>query len=288
VKRNSPYLDLGLAVAFISSGSILVRLARAPSLAVAFFRIFLAACCIAPFAYSKLDSAWEGLSAKARVALAGAGIALALHFATWIGSLSYTSVASSVLLVNTAPLFTLGLSRTILKERVPPVVLASLAVALVGASAIGLGDWVGGRDSLVGDALALIGAFCLSVYHVVGRGLREATPLIAYLAGVWSTAALALGAFALVFRVPLLGYSPRTLLVLLALALVPTLAGHGLVNRSLRSVSATTVGLFLLGEPVGAAFLAYLILGEVPRASTIAGGILVLLALVTLVRSQVS
>jgi drug/metabolite transporter (DMT)-like permease len=207
------------------------------------------------------------------------GVVLALHFATWVASLSSTSIASSVLLVNTAPLFAVGLTRVFLQERVSPVVMAAIGIAFLGAALIAYGDWAGSPGSLTGNLLALAGAVTLAAYHVIGRGLRDALPLQAYLLGVWSTAALVLAALCVFYRIPFAGYSARTLGLFLALALVPTLGGHGLVNLSLRRLSAPTVGLFLLGEPLGASVLAFFAFGEVPAAWTWAGGALVLAAL---------
>jgi drug/metabolite transporter (DMT)-like permease len=108
-------------------------------------------------------------------------------------------------------------------------------------------------------------------------------PLTAYVFTVWTVAALTLALLCAVGRVPFLGYDARAVLCFVALALLPTLAGHGLVNRSLRSLPAPTVGLFLLGEPLGAALLAYLFFGEVPGPWTFLGGALVLAALVLVV-----
>ena len=118
---------------------------------------------------------------------------------------------------------------------------------------------------------------------MIGRGLRDALPLNAYVLGVWGTAALALAPLARGFGVPLGGYPGRTWLVFLALAVVPTLGGHGLVNKSLRAVPAPTVGLFLLGEPVIASVLAWLLFHETPGAWTLSGGAIVLAALVLVV-----
>jgi drug/metabolite transporter (DMT)-like permease len=208
-----------------------------------------------------------------------AGLALALHFATWIASLSYTTVASSVLLVNTAPLFAIVLSRVFLHEKPTATVLLAIPVAFAGAALIAYGDWTGSPGSLLGNGLAVAGAVTVAVYQVVGRGLRDALPLNAYVLGVWATAALALAALARGFGVPLGGYPARTWLLFLALAVVPTLGGHGLVNKSLRSLPAPTVGLFLLGEPVIASLLAWLLFREVPGPWTLAGGAVVLAAL---------
>jgi drug/metabolite transporter (DMT)-like permease len=276
------YLALAAAVLCISVGSILVRLAQSPATAVAFYRVGLAALLLLPFA---LPALWRSAAALRRVqvlALLGSGVALGVHFATWTLSLSYTSVAASVLLVNTAPLFTLAFSRVLLGETVSPAVLGAMGLALAGAVLIAVGDWAGG--SVKGDLLAIAGAATLSLYHVAGRGLRRALPLRAYMLGAWGTAAATIAAFALAARTPLTGYPPRTLLVFLALAVLPTLVGHGLVNRSLRLLPAPTVGLFLLGEPVAAGLLAYLIFGERPGGWAMAGGAVVLAALAVVTR----
>jgi drug/metabolite transporter (DMT)-like permease len=287
-RGGSPYLTLAAAVLLVSCGSVLVRLAEAPPLAVSFHRIFLAAAALAPFGAVPLARSWPALAGRQRAALVASGVALALHFATWIASLSYTTVAASVLLVNLAPVFTVALSRLFLRETPSAVVLGAIALALAGAAAIARGDWAAGAHSLGGDLLALVGAATLAIYHVVGRGLRQALPLTAYVFGVWATAALTLAVVALPLGVSLVAYPPRTFAFLALLALGPTLGGHGLVNRALRRLPAPTVGLFLLGEPIGASVLAYVVLGEVPGPWTLAGGAVVLVALAAVTLSRPS
>lgn len=282
----APYLVMALAVVFVSVGSILVRMAQAPPLAVAFQRVFLASLVILPFASGQALRTWPRLAPRKQTLLVLAGVALALHFATWIASLSYTTVAASVLIVNTAPLFSLALSRLFLRETPGRSTLYAMGLALAGAVLIAAGDWTGGAGSLAGIGLALAGAVTLAVYHVTGRGLRDALPLRAYILAVWATAAVALFAMAAVGRVELFEYPSRTLLAFLLLALVPTLGGHGLVNRVLRDLPAPTVGLFMLGEPVFASLLAWALFGEVPSALTLAGGVLVLAALAWVVRGE--
>ncbi len=277
---SSPYLGLLAGVLFVSFGSILVRFAGAPPLAVSFYRIGLAALCLAPVAALPAVRTWPRLSPRARLAILASGVALALHFATWVTSLSYTSIASSVLLVNTAPLFAVAFSRFFLGEAPPRIVLIAIAVALAGAALIAAGDWSAAPGSLTGSLLALAGAVSLALYHVAGRGLRDVMPLTAYVFTVWSAAAATLGAMCLAGGVPLGGYGLRPLACFVGLAVIPTLGGHGLVNRALRALPAPTVGLFLLGEPLGASLLGYFFFGEVPSGSTLAGGVLVLTALV--------
>lgn len=285
-RGRSPYLVLAAAVLFVSFGSILVRAAQAPALAVAFHRTALASLLLLPFAARPAARSWPGLGARRWLLLLGAGLALALHFATWIASLSYTSVAASVLLVNTTPLFSLALARLLLGERASAAVVTGTLLALAGTAVIVQGDSAGGAAPLLGDALALAGAVTLSFYHLAGRGLRGALPLPAYVLAVWSSAALGLGLLALAFGTPLLGHPPRAWAAFVGLALVPTLGGHGLVNRALRDLPAPTVGLFMLGEPVGATMLALLFLGESPPAATLLGGLLVLSALLLVARSE--
>lgn len=277
--RRSPYLVLLVAVAFVSVGSVLVRLAQAPPLAVAFYRVTFATLLIAPLAWPDARRSIGSLGPRSRLLLVASGVALALHFATWIASLSHTSIASSVLLVNTAPIFAVILSRIFLHERVGGAVLGAIALAFVGAALIAGGDWGRSPSSLGGNLLAVAGAVTLAAYHVVGRGLRDTLPLYAYVLSVWAIAAAALGVIVAAFGTPFAPYPARTFLVFLTLGLVPTVLGHGLVNRALRSLPAPTVGLFLLGEPLGASILAFFLFGEVPSASTMVGGFVVLMAM---------
>jgi drug/metabolite transporter (DMT)-like permease len=278
-RASSTYLVLAVAVLCIAFGSILVRLAEAPAASVAFYRLALASLLLLPFAAPAARRAWPRLTPRQGLTLAGSGLALALHFAAWIASLSYTSVAASVLLVNTTPVWSALLGRLLLAERMTRTDQGATALALAGAGLIAWGDWSQGPDPLRGDALALVGAVGLAIYHVAGRGLRDALPLRAYVLGVWSSSALFLLVLALAQAAPLAGFGARTWLAFLALAVVPTLGGHGLVNRALRALPAPTVGLFMTGEPLGATLLAFLVLGERPGGWTLAGGALVSAAL---------
>jgi drug/metabolite transporter (DMT)-like permease len=187
--------------------------------------------------------------------------------------------------VNTAPLFTLAFSRVALGEAASPAVMLAMAIALAGAVCIAAADWTGSASSLAGAALAVAGAVTLSAYHVIGRGLRDALPLPAYVLGAWAAATATIAALALLGGASL-GVPPRAIGWLIALAVIPTVLGHGLVNVSLRSIPAATVGLFLLGEPVAASALAFGLFGERPAPLTLAGGALVLAALVLVVRSE--
>lgn len=274
-----PYVTLVLAVLLVSVGAILVRLAEAPPLAVSFYRIAIASLILWPFAWSDTRRSWPALARRPRLLLVASGVALALHFATWIASLSHTSVTASVLLVNTAPLFAIVLSRLFLHEKPPLAVQVAIPTALLGAALVALGERSASPASLLGNLLAVAGAVTLAAYQVIGRGLRDTLPLKAYMLAVWGTATLTLAAMMAALGTRFGNYPGRTWLLFVALAMVPTLGGHGLANRALRSLPAPTVGLFLLGEPVIASVLAFAIFGETPGAATLLGGAVVLAAL---------
>jgi len=276
---RSPYATLVTAVLLVSVGAILVRLAQAPPLAVSFYRMSIACVILLPFAWGDARRSWPALDRRSHLLLVAAGVALALHFATWIASLSHTSVAASVLLVNTAPLFATLMSRVFLGEKPPLAVQVAIPVAMAGAAVIALGEGGSSPASLFGNLLALAGAVTLATYQVIGRGLRGTLPLNAYMLAVWGTAVVTLAALALKFGTPFGGFPPRTWLAFVTLAVVPTLGGHGLANRALRSLPAPTVGLFLLGEPVIASLLAFLVFGETPGTTTLVGGAVVLASL---------
>jgi drug/metabolite transporter (DMT)-like permease len=275
---------LALGVLSVSWAAILVRLADAPALAIASWRLVLAGAAALAFALLRRRGELAALDRRALALLGGAGLALSLHFATWISSLRLTSVASSVALVTTQPVWVALLSRALLRERIAPRVTGGIALAVAGGAAMAGGDLALGARALAGDALALAGAVAAALYFVAGRRVRSRLSLGAYVGVVYPAAALGLLALALAAGTPLTGYGPRTWLALALLALVPQLVGHSLLNWSLRWLSGTFVAVTILAEPVMSTVLAIPVLGERPSAAQIAGG-LVLLAGVVLAAS---
>jgi len=268
----------------VSWAAILVRLADAPPLAIATWRLALAAAVTGAFALAFRRAELAALDGRARALLAGAGLALAVHFATWIASLRLTSVASSVALVTTQPVWVALLARVALGERVGARAAAGIALAVLGGAGMAGGDLAVGRDAIAGDLLALAGAIFAAVYFVLGRRVRARLSLGAYVGVVYPVAALAVALLAAVGGAPLHGFGARTWTALLALALVPQLLGHSLLNWSLRWLSAPFVAVAILAEPVVSTIVAIPVLGEWPSPLQIAGGV-VLLAGVALAAS---
>lgn len=275
---------IAVSVVAVSSAAILVRLADAHPFAVSFWRCALGAAVLAPFALRARRRArrrherWR-LDGRQRLQLAASGLFLGLHFALWIASLDYTTVASSAVLVAMSPLFVGAGAALFLRE--PPsrrawsgIVLAVAGAVVIGAADLSVADL--GRTALLGDGLALGGAAALAGYLLIGRAARRRLPVVVYAASVYGVAALALLPACLVAGAPLTGYDPVTWVALAGLVVGPQLLGHTVYNTLLSTVSATTIAVVALAEPVGATLLAMLLLAEAPATGFWLGAPLVL------------
>lgn len=262
------YAALGLGVVIVSSSSILTRYAQAAgvsSLSIAAIRLVLAAAVLTPFALARSAAEIRALSKHDLLLGLTAGGLLAAHFATWISSLAYTSVASSTALVTTNPIWIALASVILFKERVRRGLIVAIGFALCGSVLIFLAEGGSGGvqpDPRLGDTLALIGSLAVSAYLLIGRSLRRRLSLLAYVWVVYSGAALALIAIALIAAQPLWGFSTAAWAFLIAIALGPQLMGHTVFNWALKQVSATFIALAILGEPIGSAVLALFLFGE--------------------------
>lgn len=281
-----PVLALGIVA--VSFASILIRWCPAPAMSIAFYRLLFASLFFAAFTGKQAVSEWREMPRTAVGLGVISGIALAGHFATWITSLFYTTVASSVVLVSTSPIFVALGTRFILREPTQPRLFIGLAIALAGASIITLSDTEGGHASLRGDLLALAGAITGSLYFLAGRVLRRQLDTAAYVAMSYSTAALVLFLGVLFLHAPLAGFSWPVYGMFVLIALVPQVIGHTSFNWALKHLSAPTVSVMLLGEPIGASILAYFLLDERIRWWTIVGGVVTLLGVAIVLLAEPS
>jgi drug/metabolite transporter (DMT)-like permease len=201
------------------------------------------------------------------------GLFLSLHFAFWIASLKYTSVASSVVLVTTHPIF-VGIGGLLfLNERLGLNLIFGIALSVFGSGLISYGDMTLSKEAFMGDGLAILGAIAASGYLLVGRKMRKDQELFSYIFPVYSTAGLILILLSIVFQKSFWGYSHSTYLFLFLLALIPQLIGHTTFNWALRYLPASMVAITILGEPIGSTILAYFILGEGLTIWKVLGGI---------------
>jgi len=270
-------LGLGAGVVFLSWAAILIRLTSAPAVTVAAWRMALSVAVLIPFIGLK----WRSLSTRGlRMALVAGGF-LALHFVFWIESLRHTTVASSVALVTTNPIFVGLLSAALLGERPSRALWQGIGLSVAGGFLIGWGDFALGGEALLGDALALLGAVAASAYLLLGRRARS-VDLLPYIGVAYGTAAVLLLVGATVGGVLLPARGDWVWIGLMAAG--PQLLGHTSVNWALRRFPASAVAVGILGEPVGATLWAYMVFGEVPGAVQGVGIVLVLLGIVRALR----
>jgi drug/metabolite transporter (DMT)-like permease len=281
----NPWLVLALALLAISTSGPLVRASFADPLAIAVYRLGFSLVVVAIALLA--TGTWRELRrirlAELLIAL-GAGAMLALHYWSWNASIHLTTVAASVVLVNMHPPFVALLSTFWLREKPRPMQWVGIAIAMIGAGIVAASDagglfaGTGSSRALLGDGLALIGAVTVALYFVAGRRLRGGYSLWPYVAVVYGAAFVVLVAIAAARSVPLTGYPPRELFIFAALAAGPMLIGHTGMNYALRYLPAYIVNLTVLGEPVGATIIAFLVpsIREVPAAATIIGGLVTL------------
>lgn len=276
----APGLVLLASVLAISWAAPLIRLTDAPAIAISFWRLAFSMVFIGGMLTARRE--WRELrrlTAREWAIAALAGALLAGHFVSWIASVSLTSVAASVALVSTQPVWVALFGAFWLAERPSARQWLGIAVAVLGAAWIGWGDVAGGPDPIRGDTLALLGAFFVAAYYVIGRGLRRSISLWPYVAVVYGAATVTLLLAMQLGDVPLArGYGQGDWLVFLALAAGPMMIGHTGQNWALRYMPAYVVNLSLLGEPVGATLIAWMLpwVAEVPPAQAVVGGALIL------------
>jgi drug/metabolite transporter (DMT)-like permease len=301
----SPVLGLVFGILAVSSASLLIRFAQkeASSLVIAAFRMVLAAVIVAPFCWGSFNEEVKKIRKKTIFLLALSGTFLALHFVFWITSLEYTSVASSVVLVTTAPLWVALLSPVFLKEKITRWVLIGLIVSLTGSVIVGLSSGCSFNYSVlscedlamtfhgrmfVGDLMALAGAFLSAGYLMIGRKVRSEVSLSSYIFSVYSTSAVILLLLVWVTGAKISGFSGQIYLWLFALAIVPQVIGHSVFNWALKYLSAIYVSIALLGEPIGTVMLTMIFLHESPSIMELAGGLFILTGIVLATRNETS
>ena len=270
----SPLLVLIIAVLATTYAGPVVRLAAAPALAIAFWRLVMVLPVTGGLALREPRTLTRGMIGL----LVISGLMLAAHFWTWIASLRFTSVASSVVLVSLKPIFVWGIAAAWLGEHPGKRERWGILIAVAGAILIGGGDAALSFGHLTGDLLALAGALTAAGYYTIGRRARATVGVWTYATIVYGVAAVALGAFAAAVHAPLVGHRGSDWAVMASLAAGPMLIGHTGMNYALKHFRATTVNVAALGEPVGAALIAWMVpaIGETPPVTAILGGAIVL------------
>lgn len=260
--RWKPAAVLIVSVCAVSTGAIFARLADAPAVVIAVYRVGLALLLLTPFTWWQSGDELRRLSRHDILLALASGLFLAAHFATWITSLEYTSVANSVVLVNTIPLWVGLMMPIVTGVGIGRTMLLCIFLSTTGSFIMCAVDFHMSSAQLGGDMLALIGALCAAFYLLLGKTLRQRLSLLAYVSLCYGSATIALAVLVLLTRTPIIGYSWATMGAMFGMALVSQIMGHTAFNWSLRWLSPGFVAVCLLGEPVLAAIWAYFLFGE--------------------------
>lgn len=254
-KKERAYILLFIGTIAMSTASLFIRLAQAPPLVIATYRLIISSL-ILFFIYRKRIKIEKSILPF----LILSGISLGIHFYTWISSVYLTSVANAVVLVNTNPLFIILFTILFDKKRPPFYYFISLFFVLLGMFLIA-------SKSLefklgLGEIFAIIGGFSVALYLYIGQKLSKKITLISYISSVYSISAIFLSIVSLFFPYSFFNYPLKTYFYFLLLALIPQLIGHSSANYALRILPASSVALVILGENVFATIFAYIFLKE--------------------------
>ncbi|MCM3004381.1 DMT family transporter [Priestia koreensis] len=276
------YGVLFVGVLSISTSAILVKFSHAPSGVIAFYRLLFSVLLLLPFV------AWRGGGIEGIKKFTRrewglsflSGLFLALHFILWFESLRYTSVASSVVIVTLQPLFAFVGAYFIFKEKVSKKGIVCGMSAIIGSTIISWGDFRISGGAMYGDFLALVACALVTAYLLIGQKVRNKTSLLSYTFIVYTSSTVVLLLYVMIKGEPLVGYQLDEWVYFVLLAVFPTLLGHSLFNWSVKYVSTSTVSMVILLEPVGAVWLAYILLDEKVMTTQLLGGLLIFLGVV--------
>jgi len=296
--KSLPMAVLTLGIIAVSSASIIIKFAQVevPSIVIAAYRLTIATIILLPFVLFNYLDELKSIKRRDLVLILISGLFLALHFASWITSLKFTTIASSVVLVTTTPLWVALFSPLFLNEKIKIGIWFGIFFALAGSIIVAFSDVCVFNSTsffscpnlmasfhgsnMIGNFLALIGAWMAAGYMIVGRKLRTRLSATPYVFCVYGAASIILLFIVLSMKMPVIGFSPKAFGWLLLLGLVPQLIGHSSFNWALGYLPAAFVSVALMGEPIGTIMLAYIIFADVPLIGEVIGGLLILTGII--------
>jgi drug/metabolite transporter (DMT)-like permease len=281
-QTTAVFAAMFFAVFALASSSIFIaKLEQVPALVIAFYRMAIATALLMPAAMALKRRELMAFTRRDLALLMLGGVCLALHFGAWFTSLKYIPIATSVVLVNSHPLFVVIASAVFLGEKPRARSLAGTLVGLAGMLIISRNALAASQPgesshALLGDALAVIGALAVVGYFIVGRKARARMSLLGYATPLYGVCSVVLLLWVFITKSRLAPYSAPEWMYFVLLAVVPTILGHTVFNWALRHVRPSAISLAFLGEPVVAGLLAFVIFGQRPPLATFIGGALIL------------
>ncbi len=288
--KNKALVVLFISIVSVSFAAIfittLINLYNISPLTIAFYRLFFTTLIILPVVifHKKTRDELKSLPLSTLISMIGIGVILAVHFALWITSLEFTSVASSVLLVTAHPIFVGPISHFFFKERLSLINTSGLVFSMVGVFILVVGNYGLGSftlDTLEGNILAWLGGIAAGLYILGGRKTRKTVSIVSYAFVVYSVGTVVLFLICLIFNAPLYGFDFFAYEIILLMAIVSGIFGHTFYNWSLEHVRASIASVALLGEPLGSTLLAIGLpwIQQIPSEYTLIGGTFILLGI---------
>ncbi|MEK8130110.1 DMT family transporter [Paenibacillus filicis] len=266
-----PYMLLSISILAVAVSSIMIKSSDTPPSVAGMYRLYITVLIMLPFVSWKTLKSLK-MTKKEWGIIFIAGIFLGLHFLFWMESLSYTSVASSMVILTLQPLFVMIGSYFLFKERVTILMILCMIAAVVGSLIIAWGDIGISKEALIGDMLSLLGTIAISAYMLAGQKVSHKISANLYSVMVFFLGGSVMLVYSLIHHFSLTDYDLKDWSYFLLLAVIPTIFGHFIFNMLLKSIGATTVSVGVIGEPVLAIILAYIILGESISLSQFIGG----------------
>ncbi len=263
---------LFVGIISISLSAIFIRMCSdMPSLSIAVFRLAIASIILLGISFFKKVK-FSKIEKKDFILMIAGGIFLALHLISWITSLKYTSVANSVALVTTNPVFVGFFSVVFLKNKLEKEIIAGILLSVLGSFLISrgyTGASIETTNHVLGDFLAILGAIFASGYLLIGSVVRERVDTFEYILIIYSITSVILIVISIIASHTFMegknlfyGFSLKSYFFVFLLAVVSQLMGHTSFNYSLKFLKPDFVAITILGEPIGASFFAYLVFGE--------------------------
>jgi drug/metabolite transporter (DMT)-like permease len=283
MKDNSsivnPYTALLVAVISISTSAILVKLSTAPAAIIATYRLLFTVLLMTPFMVTKYRRTFRLVGKRDWLLCSLAGVFLAFHFILWFESLNLTSVASSVALVTLQPIFAFIGTYLFFKEKLNWKAVLGGLIAITGSMVISWGDFRLSGMALIGDLFALLAAIMATGYLLFGQNVRKRLSLMSYTYLVYGFSVITLLVYDFALGYSFAPYPKSDWILFLLMALFPTLLGHSIFNWAVKWISVSVISMSILGEPIGAAILAYLFLGEALYPTQWIGGSIIMLGI---------
>ena len=272
---SRPYVLLFISILSVSVSSIMIKFSDTPTSVAAMYRLLISVVMMLAFVRWK-NIRFIKMDKKDWAIVGLAGVFLGMHFLFWMESLVHTSVASSMVILALQPLFVMLGAYFLFKERYTKLTMLCMFIALLGSILIAWGDIGISKEALLGDGLSLIGTIFVSAYLLAGQKVSGKMDANVYSVIVFFIGGMVLLLYNVVNHIPVLSYGASDWIYFLLMAIIPTIFGQYIFNLLLKTLGATTVSVGIIGEPVLAIILAYLLLGETISLFQSAGGIMTL------------